>query len=80
MYIHIFTKNHDVLQTNFMAAVPRLKRDGMLWLSWPKKSSGIMSKLDKKAIRQYGLDKHMVDTIDTNWSGHRFMYRIIDRS
>lgn len=82
-FIHIFATKASELELHIQQALPLLKKDGMLWLSWPKKSSGIATELDKHAIRQFGLDGGLVDTkvaaIDADWSGHKFMYRTKDR-
>ncbi|UJH68629.1 hypothetical protein [Allomuricauda sp. SCSIO 65647] len=60
-----------------------MKKNGILWISWPKKSSKIETELDKFYILEYGLANGLVDTkvaaIDENWSGHKFVYRVKDR-
>ena len=48
-----------------------------------KKTSKLFSEIDKFHVMKYGLDHGLVDVkvaaIDTDWSGHKFMYRIKDR-
>jgi len=82
-FIHIFATTPEELKATFKQAKPNLKKTGMLWISWPKKSSSISTKLDKSMVRNYGLENGLVDTkvaaVDADWSGHKFMYRIIDR-
>ena len=82
-FIHVFAKTFDELESSFEIAKPNLKKNGILWISWPKKSSGILTELDKFSIMQYGLRSGLVDTkvaaIDENWSGHKFVYRLKDR-
>ena len=82
-FIHIFAKSLKELETSFKIAKPNLKKNGIMWISWPKKSSGILTKLDKFGVMKYGLEHGLVDTkvaaIDENWSGHRFVYRLRDR-
>ncbi|MEP2935751.1 MAG: DUF3052 domain-containing protein [Gilvibacter sp.] len=82
-FIHIFSRNKSELTTHFSLAKPNLKKSGILWLSWPKKSSKIETELDKFTILNFGLDNGLVDTkvaaIDIDWSGHKFMYRKKDR-
>lgn len=82
-FIHIFATTPEELEATFKQAKPNLKKTGMLWISWPKKSSSISTKLDKSMVRNYGLENGLVDTkvaaVDADWSGHKFMYRIIDR-
>ena len=82
-FIHIFTKSLEELEISFKIAKPNLKMNGILWISWPKKSSEIPTQLDKFSIMKYGLGNGLVDTkvaaIDQDWSGHKFMYRLKDR-
>lgn len=77
--IHIFATNLRGLEATFKIAKPNLKKSGILWVSWPQKSSKIPSELDKFSIMKYGLDNGLVDTkvaaIDEEWSGLKFVYR-----
>ncbi len=56
---------------------------GQLWMSWPKKSSGIKSDLSDDIVRMICLDAGLVDvkvaSIDDVWSGLKFVYRLSDR-
>jgi hypothetical protein len=56
---------------------------GMLWISWPKKSSGVASDLDENVVRKIGLAAGLVDVkvcaITDIWSGLKFVRRIKDR-
>jgi hypothetical protein len=60
-----------------------LAPDGMLWVCWRKKSSGIESALDENAVRAVGLAAGLVDVkicaVDANWAGLKFVYRLRDR-
>lgn len=82
-FIHIFATTKDSLETSFLKAKPLLKKSGMLWISWPKKSSKIATEIDKFYVMNYGLENGLVDVkvaaIDDEWSGHKFVYRIKDR-
>lgn len=57
--------------------------DGMLWVSWPKKSSGLASDLDENIVRDLGLAAGVVDVkvaaVDETWSGLKFVRRLEDR-
>ena len=81
--IHIFATTEKELSNVFIQAKSILKKNGILWISWPKKSSKIPSEIDKMFVMKYGLDNGLVDTkvaaIDADWSGHKFVYRIKDR-
>ncbi len=83
VFIHIFVRTVIELESLYNIAKENLKKNGVLWISWPKKTSKIASELDKFMIMKYGLENGLVDTkvasIDENWSGHKFVYRVPDR-
>lgn len=83
VFIHIFVRTVIELESLYNIAKESLKKNGVLWISWPKKTSKIASELDKFMIMKYGLENGLVDTkvasIDENWSGHKFVYRVTDR-
>lgn len=82
-FIHLFARHQTTLDTQLPAAVAALRRDGMLWISWPKKASGLETDVDREAVRARGLAAGLVDTkvcaVDETWSGLRFVYRLTDR-
>ncbi|MFP2994815.1 DUF3052 domain-containing protein [Spongiivirga sp. MCCC 1A20706] len=82
-FIHIFATTVLELESSFLNGKPNLKNNGVLWISWPKKSSNIVTEIDKFYVMQYGLTNGLVDTkvaaIDQDWSGHKFVYRLADR-
>ncbi|MEO8910960.1 MAG: hypothetical protein ABI408_12165 [Gemmatimonadaceae bacterium] len=55
----------------------------MLWIAWPKKSSGVASDLTENIVREIGLELGLVDVkvcaIDNTWSGLKFVRRLRDR-
>ncbi|SHG31135.1 Protein of unknown function [Flagellimonas flava] len=82
-FIHIFCTSLNEL----MEIAPRykavLKKDGLLWVSWPKGSSKIHTDLKRDAIREFMLSTGLVDVkvaaVDQDWSGLKFVYRKEDR-
>lgn len=82
-FIHIFATSEAELSKAFSIAKPALKKNGVLWISWPKKSSKIPTEIDKFFVMKYGVDNGLVDVkvaaIDADWSGHKFVYRVKDR-
>jgi Protein of unknown function (DUF3052) len=54
-----------------------MKHDGMVWVSWPKKSSGRKSDVDENDVRRAGLALDLVDVkicaVDAVWSGLKFV-------
>ena len=82
--IVFFTKHADELRAAFRGLGARVHPAGMLWISWPKKSSGVATDLTEDVIRAIGLQAGMVDVkvcaIDETWSGLKFVYRLKDRA
>src|SRR4051812_7636799 len=81
-FIHIFVKTHKALTMAFNYA-RRMKPNGMLWISWPKKTSGVPTDVNENIVRDVGLAAGLVDVkicaVDEIWSGLKFVYRIKDR-
>lgn len=82
-FIHLFAKNNASLDRALPAAVKQLASDGMLWISWPKKTSSITTDLVEGIIRETGLAAGLVDVkicaVDDDWSGLKFVFRLKDR-
>jgi len=82
-FIHLFVKERKIFENEFIKNKKRLKKDGMFWISWPKKSSKVVSDLDETIIRDFGLKNGLVDVkvcaVDETWSGLKFMFRLKDR-
>jgi hypothetical protein len=79
----LFTKSKPVLRKEFRRISKLLAPAGMLWVSWPKKSSGVPSDVDEHAVREIGLDAGLVDVkvcaVTDIWSGLKFVRRVKDR-
>jgi hypothetical protein len=56
---------------------------GMLWISWPKGSSGVATDLTENVVREIGLATGLVDVkvcaVDATWSGLKFVRRVKER-
>jgi len=82
-FMHFFTKSAEELKKQLPQMKKQLKKTGMLWVSWPKKSAKVETDLDGNIVRQMGLDAGLVDVkvcaVDQVWSGLKFMYRVKDR-
>jgi len=82
-FIHLFTSSQAGLEEVLPRLVPRLAKTGVLWISWPKKSSGIPADLDENILRETGLKNGMVDVkvcaVSQQWSGLKFVFRLKDR-
>jgi hypothetical protein len=82
-FIHRFSRSRSELQSDFPRIATALADDGTLWISWPKKSSGMESDLTENVIRDLGLALGLVDVkvcaIDDVWSGLKFVRRVANR-
>ena len=82
-FAHLFVKTTREVESMFSRYAAQLTPSGMLWISWPKKSSGVATDLDENVIRDIGLAKGMVDVkvcaVDDIWSGLKFVFRLKDR-
>jgi hypothetical protein len=79
----IFVKSQAEMHSQFPRFAKRLSPAGMLWVSWPKKSSGIQTDLGENQVRRTGLDAGLVDVkvcaVTETWSGLKFVLRVQDR-
>ncbi|MFH6603859.1 DUF3052 domain-containing protein [Maribacter algicola] len=82
-FIHLFCVEMTQFYEDSFRLKPLLKKDGMLWVSWPKGSSKIKTDLSRDGIRNFLLKNGLVDVkvcaIDNDWSGLKFVYRVKDR-
>lgn len=80
---HVFVTKLDELEKGWKDWKSALKKDGILWISWPKGSSKMETDLNGNVVREFGLNGGLVDVkvcaVDENWSGLKFMYRKKDR-
>jgi hypothetical protein len=78
-----FVSQGPELIKKFKGLAARLQPAGGLWVSWPKKGSGIATDLNENWIRAIGVSSGMVDNkvcaVSEDWSGLRFVYRLKDR-
>lgn len=82
-FVIVFAKSEKQLRQNFPHYAARLKPDGMLWVAWPKKSSGVITDLTFTNVQAVGLNEGLVDVkicaVDEVWSGLKFVFRVKDR-
>ena len=79
----VFSKSKTELRKEFRRVSKLLAPGGMLWVSWPKKSSGVATDLDENIVRGIGLAAGLVDVkvcaVTDVWSGLKFVRRLKDR-
>jgi hypothetical protein len=82
-FIFLFTKSRVSLETELQQAASALAPAGMLWIAWPKKSSGVATDLTEDVIRQHGLNAGLVDikvcAVTDVWSGLKFVIPVKNR-
>ncbi|HKV73271.1 MAG TPA: DUF3052 domain-containing protein [Gemmatimonadales bacterium] len=82
-FIHLFAAAAADLGA-FDRIAKALVDTGIVWVSWPKRSSGVPTDLTEEIVRQAGLKAGLVDVkvcaIDEVWSGLKFVRRIKDRA
>jgi hypothetical protein len=79
----LFVKSQSDLRKRFARLRDRLESNGMLWVAWPKKTSGVETDLTEGIVREFGLESGLVDVkvcaVDDTWSGLKFVRRLKDR-
>lgn len=79
----LFVLAERALLRDFDKLAKKLASNGMIWIAWPKKSSGVATDLTFDRVQRIGLDAGLVDVkicaIDEVWSGLKFVYRLKDR-
>ena len=82
-FIHLFSKSRAELEREMKRAAKALAPAGMLWISWPKKASGVATDLTENIIRETGLAIGLVDVkvcaVTDVWSGLKFVIPVKNR-
>jgi len=76
---HIFVTDCALLDCKLRLLLPQLARDGMIWVSWPKKASKVPTDITEDVIRAVALPLGLVDVkvcaVDDVWSGLKLVIR-----
>lgn len=82
-FVLLFVMSEKDLQKRFAEYAERLLAAGMIWVAWPKKSSGITTDLSFNNVQRIGLAAGLVDVkicaVSDVWSGLKFVFRLQDR-
>ena len=77
--VHGFTKSRAELEGATSILRNAIRADGMVWISWPKKASKIVTDVSEDVVREVLLPTGLVDikvcAIDTTWSGLKLVIR-----
>ena len=78
-FIHLFTAARAVLESLAQPLMNLIARDGMIWISWPKKASKVATDITEDVIRDVVLPIGLVDVkvcaVDETWSGLKLVIR-----
>jgi hypothetical protein len=78
-----FTDQLASLESDFSALASTMESDGMLWIAWPKRASGVPTDITEDVVRRVALERGLVDVkvcaIDDTWSGLKLVIRLKDR-
>jgi hypothetical protein len=81
--IHLFSEKSADTFAFILRSRKHLKSNGMIWVSWPKKSSGVKTDLTEDVIRKFALENGLVDfkvcAVDDVWSGLKLVIPLKDR-
>lgn len=77
--ILLFARDRASLEKRLVQAVDRLPADGMVWVAWPKRASGVATDVTEDVVREvahpYGLVDVKVAALDETWSGLKLVVR-----
>jgi len=78
-FMHLFTTRRSELEKQLARLRTKIADAGTLWISWPKRSSGVATDVTEDVIRAVALPLGFVDVkvcaVDETWSGLKLMIR-----
>lgn len=77
--VHVFASRRAVLSNRLKSLRKSIRADGFVWVSWPKRSSGVPTDVTEDEIRAVALPLDFVDikvcAVDATWSGLKLVIR-----
>jgi hypothetical protein len=77
--VHLFTREAAGLARALEELRHRIAQDGVIWVSWPKKSAKVVTDVTEDVIRELALPLGLVDVkvcaVDETWSGLKLVIR-----
>ena len=77
--VHVFATERAKLARTIRTARAKMKPDGVIWASWPKKSSKVPTDITEDTVREIALPLGLVDVkvcaVDDVWSGLKLVIR-----
>ena len=81
--IHLFTASRRELAAALPGMMKSIKKEGAIWVSWPKKASKVETDVTEDVIRELALPLGLVDVkvcaVDETWSGLKLVIRLKNR-
>lgn len=78
-FVHLFATSASELKAKVKSYRSKILPDGIIWVSWPKKSSGVKTDITEDTIRDVALPMGLVDikvcAVDEVWSGLKLVIR-----
>jgi len=82
-FIQFFTRSRAQLEAKLGMLLGALESSGALWISWPKKASGVATDMTEDVVRETALPLGLVDikvaAVDDVWSGLKLVRRLRNR-
>ncbi len=82
-FIHLFVNKISELENQLKQLKEEIKKDGMIWVSWYKKSAKLPTEITEDIIRDTSLPLGLVDVkvcaVNEKWSGLKLVWRIENR-
>jgi len=82
-FIQFFVKEEKELLKQILILKDQIKSNGMIWISWPKKTSKVTTDITEDGIRKIALDNGLVDikvcAVDEIWSGLKLLIPVKER-
>jgi len=76
---HVFVTARVRLDKELRTAVPKMKQDAAIWVSWPKKAAKVETDITEDTVREVALPLGLVDikvcAVDEVWSGLKLVIR-----
>ncbi|TSE10398.1 DUF3052 family protein [Aquimarina algiphila] len=77
--MHIFAKDKEKLREYLVNGISQIQQNGMIWVSWPKKTSKVETNITEDTIREIAFPLGLVDikvcSVSVVWSGLKIVIR-----
>lgn len=82
-FVHLFAARASSLRDDLKRLRREIAPEGVVWVSWPKRASGVPTDITEDTIREVALPMGLVDikvcAVDETWSGLKLMIRRTER-